>query len=147
MIKILPIDETFGNIYSSGGATTGQLTSVAQTLGPIYVNQSQAHFNEGGFETKYKSFADYFSDKEKFLEIFDRKNLKAKLKALINVKHQAGEWIGTKSQMEYLAGLERDYRTRMRTRIDYARSGALGSNFIKMSMTKCGSKIDAILSQ
>lgn len=121
-----------------------QLTSVAETLGPIYVKQSQAHFNEGG--TAYRSFADYFKDREEFLKIFDRKDLKAKLMQLIDVSHQAGIWIGTKSQMEYLAGLERDYRTRMRTRIDYARSGALGSNFMKMSMIKCGSKIDAILS-
>ena len=83
--------------------------------------------------------------KNEFVQ-FDRKDLKARLMQLINQQHQAGEWIGTKSQMEYIAGLERDYRTIMRNRLDFSRSGALGSNFIKMSMTKCASKIDMILS-
>jgi hypothetical protein len=121
-----------------------QLTSVAEILGQIYVNQSKAHFNDS--DKRYLSFADYFGSKDDFLKIFDRASLKSTLKGLITSPHKAGLWIGTKSQMEYLAGLERDYRTRMRTRLDYARSGALGSNFIKMSMTKCASRIDVILS-
>lgn len=120
------------------------LSGIADTLGAIHVNQSQAHFNYNG--AKYRSFADSFKDKNEFLRLFDRKDLKARLMQLINQQHQAGEWIGTKSQMEYIAGLERDYRTIMRNRLDFSRSGALGSNFIKMSMTKCASKIDMILS-
>lgn len=122
---------------------SNKLSSIAGTLGPIYVSQSEAHFNQN--EKTYRSFADSFSSKDEFLKIFDRSELKSSLMELIGREHTAGEWIAKKSQMEYIAGLERDYRTRMRTRLDFSRSGALGSNFVKMSMTNCASRINMML--
>jgi hypothetical protein len=121
-----------------------KFSRAAQKLGAIHVHQSKAHFNYNN--TPYRSFSDFFTDKSDLYNLLSRSDLKGRLKELSSKQHTGGEWIGTKSQMEYLAGLDRDYRNRMRTRLDISRSAALGSNFIKMSMTKYSTKIDTVLS-
>ena len=121
--------------------SSNQLKSVADNLSKALKKQSTAHFNHNDYET----IGDSFKSKDELFNQFDRSALLANLKSLYSTVHSSGKWVSTKSQMEYLCGMERDFRSRFRNRSDYFRSGSLNCNFTTASMDISSTIIDGII--
>jgi hypothetical protein len=88
-----------------------------------------------------------FGSWEDVYKLFDRKDLLVRLKGLLGREHNAADWAAPKSQMEYLAGWERDVTALRRTRLDRYRAASQEKIFIGANIEQFAAELGRIQSQ
>ena len=79
--------------------------------------------------------------------LFDRSDLLVQLKTLLTQEHSAADWAGPKTQMEYLAGWERDFNALERNRLDRYRAASQEKTFAGTSVGQYAAEVARIESQ
>ena len=88
-----------------------------------------------------------FASTDDVLALFDRADLLVRLKTLLTQEHNAADWAAPKSQMEYLAGWERDFHALQRNRLDRYRAATQEKTFVGTSVDQYADEVARIESQ
>jgi len=108
----------------------------------IQANQANGLRNVTPQGFSFDGIADSYQDLYNFC---DRSEIIEKMKGLLSVQNvPASQWCPLKLQCDFMASIERDLRTRYRSRLDQYRYSTLGKGFSQANLVNLQNQINII---
>jgi len=117
--------------------------TLVNTLIKIQGNETQGLRNITAQGFSFDGIADNYQD---LYDYCDRSAIIEKMKGLLSAQNvPAAKWCPLKLQCDFMASIERDLRTRYRSRLDQYRYATLGKGFSSANLVNLQNQINTIV--